>query len=427
MIVAHVGPPPRRIGGPAGYLHQLQSGASTDPRPRHAVRFPQASAPAPKRPPPPLSLLTRLRRKVIGPKFYRPSVEEFAAPGGQIDRMLRDIAADTCAESQVSLASSSGADVIFTHDPFSAEAALRQRTHGQQVWMMCHGVTPIVLYAVWSWGIPEADWRSFLDYPDVRAWIDWELDVWSRVDRLVFPCPEATESFRIIDARFDALADRAQFVLSGAAAPARTGGAAPISSGVDSTSSRVDSTSSGADLTGPRRQGKRIGLYLGSAEPYRGFDALLAAADIVPDTANLSIAIAGPPVSKVPDHPLVRALGRVDDVAALFASVDFLINVNRFSLFDLSTIEAAEAGKPLLLHAVGGNRAFERLGAGCVMLREVTPATIAAGLVQMASLGESVLVALGRRSRECWERQLTPRHMWERHLALYDAAARVRA
>src|SRR5262247_1773953 len=100
MIVAHVGPPPRRIGGPAGYLHQLQSGAFTDPHPRHVVRFPHASTSEPKRPsPPPLSLLTRLRRKVIGPKFYRPSVKELSRPDGLVDRMLRDIAADTCAES----------------------------------------------------------------------------------------------------------------------------------------------------------------------------------------------------------------------------------------------------------------------------------------------------------------------------------------
>ena len=405
MIVAHVGPPPRRIGGPAGYLHQLQSGASTDLQPRHVVRFPQASIPPPKRPPPPpLSLLTRLRRKVIGPKFYRPSVNELSAPGGLVDRMLRDIATDTCAESQASLASSSGADVIFTHDPFSAEAALRQHAGSQQVWMMCHGVTPIVVYAVWSWGIPEADWRSFLDYPDVRTWTDWELDVWSRVDRLIFPCPEATDSFRVIDSRFDPIVDRAQFVLSGAAAP-------------------VPAAASGADLLGPRPAGTRVGLYLGSAEPYRGFDALLAAAQMLSPDTNVAIAVAGPPTSKVPKHPLIRALGRVDDVAELFASVDFLINVNRFSLFDLSTIEATEAGKPLLLHAVGGNRAFERLGAGCVMLRDLEPATIAAGLTQVASLEPSTLVALGRQSRECWERQLTPRHMWDRHLALYDAAS----
>src|SRR5262245_62078968 len=426
MIVAHVGPPPRRIGGPAGYLHQLQSGASTDPQPRHVVRFPPASTPVPKRPPaPPLGLLTRLRRKVIGPKFYRPSNKELSSPGGLVDRMLLDIATDTCAESQASLASSAGADVIFTHDPFSAESALRQRSGSQQVWMMCHGVTPIVLYAVWSWGIPEADWRSFLDYLDVRTWIDWELDVWSRVDRLVFPCAEATESFRIIDSHFEALADRAQFVLSGAAVPRHSSDVSP--SGTDRSTNGTDRSTSGADLLGPRSPGTRVGLYLGSAEPYRGFDALLAATERLSPGVNLAIAVAGPPTSKVPEHPLIRALGRVDDVAALLSAVDFLINVNRFSLFDLSTIEAAEAGKPLLLHAVGGNRAFERLGAGCMMLPDLEPAKIAAGLAHVASLEASRLISLGRQSRECWERQLTPRHMWKRHLALYDAAARVRA
>jgi glycosyltransferase involved in cell wall biosynthesis len=317
--------------------------------------------------------------------------------------MLRDIAVDTCAESAPSLASASSADVIFTHEPFSADAALRQRSSAQQVWMMCHGVTPIVLYAVWSWGVPEVDWRSFLDYPDVRAWIDWELDVWSRADCLIFPCPEATESFRLIDPRFSAVADRAQFVLSGAAAPAQT--------------------DNGGRRSAPTLEAERTGLYLGSAEPYRGFDALIAAVELLSDAVNLTIAIAGPSPTKVPRHPKLRPLGRVEEIAALFASVDFLINVNRFNLFDLSTIEATQAGKPMLLHAVGGNRAFERLGAGCVMLPNLEPTTIASSLTEMASVETSTLIALGRKSRECWERQLTPQHMWERHLTLYDAAA----
>jgi glycosyltransferase involved in cell wall biosynthesis len=338
-----------------------------------------------------------------------------------VDRMLRDIAADTCRESEASLMATSGADVIFTHDPFSTEAALRVRTPNQQVWMMCHGVTPIVLYAVWSWGVPEADWQSFLQYPDVRSWIDWELGVWSRVDRLVFPCAEATESFRTIDARFNALADRAQFVVSGAAAPPRP--ATPVRSNAgDLRSNPADLPASGADVLGPRSPVTRVGLYLGSAEPYRGFDALMAAVDTLSTTLSLTVAVAGPPPSQVPTHPLVRSLGRVDDVGSLFASVDFLVNVNRFSLFDLSTIEAAEAGKPLLLHAVGGNRAFERLGAGCVMLGDIEPGTIAAGLTHMASVEEPTLAVLSRQSRQCWERLLTPHHMWVRHLELYDTA-----
>jgi len=404
MIVAHVGPPPRRIGGPPGYLHQLQAGAASDPQPRHDVRFPQpGDGIRTTRPPsPPLGLLTRIRRKLFGPKFYRPSVSELSRAGGLVDRMLRGIAADTSAEASSSLRNAvAQADVIFTHEPFSAETALAQKRPDQQVWMMCHAVTPIALYAVWSWGVPEAEWQSLVAYPDVRTWTDWELDVWSRVDRLILPCPEACESFRTIDPRFNPVLDGASFVVSGASAPpASSSGTSPIA----------------------RVSGERIGLYLGSAEPYRGFDALARAVETLPADAKLSIAVAGPHPGKVPAHSAFRALGRVEDVTSLLASVDFLINVNRFNLFDLSTIEATQAGKPLLLHAVGGNRAFERLGAGCVMLNDLQPPTISRGLMQLVTMDEESLQILGNRSRACWEQQLTPHHMWARHLALYDEA-----
>jgi glycosyltransferase involved in cell wall biosynthesis len=164
-----------------------------------------------------------------------------------------------------------------------------------------------------------------------------------------------------------------------------------------------------------------VGVYLGSPEPYRGFDALIAAVERLADTPVV-IAVAGPNPARVPAHPALRALGRVEDISSLLASADFLINVNRFTLFDLSTIEAAEAGKPLLLHAAGGNRAFERLGAGCVMLPDLQPATIADGLARMASADAATLAELGRKSRACWEQHLTPHAMWQRHLALYDRA-----
>jgi glycosyltransferase involved in cell wall biosynthesis len=313
--------------------------------------------------------------------------------------MLESAAADIRADAANSLDEAlASADVIFTHESFSAESALARRRPGQQVWMMCHGVTPIALYAVWNWGLPEADWQSLVGYPDVRRWTDWELDVWRRVDRFILPCPEAGDSFRIIDRRFGELIDGATFVLSGASAPQPRSASCPLTN----------------------TAGTRVGLYLGSPEPYRGFDALVAAVERLPAHAKLSIAVAGPHPGKVPDHPAFRALGRVEDVASLLESIDFLINVNRFTLFDLSTIEATQAGKPLLLHAVGGNRAFVRIGAGCVMLDNLLPDTIARGLLEMATLDPESLRALGARSRACWERELTPRHMWDRHLALYD-------
>jgi glycosyltransferase involved in cell wall biosynthesis len=402
MIVAHTGPPTGRTGGPAGYLHQLKHAAEADPHPRHDVRFPGTATrhgPTPAQRPAGLSLLTRIRRKVFGPKFYRPSIDDVSRPGGVVDRLTRETAVDIREDTRPSLAAAlAEADIIFTHEPFTAEDALARRRSGQQVWMMCHGITPVALYAAWSWALPEAAWQELAHYPDVRTWIDWELGVWSRVDRLIVPCEEAGDSFRTIDPRYVPVLQRAHHVLSGASTPP-----------MQCASERIDGQ-------------RRVGLYLGSPEPYRGFDALLSAVETVPRDARLVIAVAGPHPSKVPPRPMLKALGRVEDIAGLLASVDFLINVNRFTLFDLSTIEATEAGKPLLLHAVGGNRAFERLGAGCVMLADLQPPTIADGLMRMASLDDGTLRALGGRSRACWEAQLTPQAMWQRHLALYDTA-----
>ena len=82
-------------------------------------------------------------------------------------------------------------------------------------------------------------------------------------------------------------------------------------------------------------------------------------------TASL---IAGASRGTPASHPRLHQLGVVRDVTDLLDAIDVVVNVNRFSLFDLSTIEAAAAGLPMLLHATGGNLAFKRLGAGAVMI-----------------------------------------------------------
>ncbi len=351
------------------------------------------------------SALGRIKRALFGaPEFYRPPVEELSRRGGNIDRMMRELTEQVRADTADSRTAATDADLIVTHDSFSTGAVLDKRRKGQRLWMMVHAVTPMALYVAWSWGVPEADWRSLVQLPDVRSWIDWELDTWKQVDGVIIPCAEAAESFELTDARFGQVLAAARYVSSGASAPPSTG--------------------AHVELFGARRPSHRIGLYLGSPEPYRGFDALVDGVTSLPVDADVGVAVAGPEASKVPPHPLLRALGRVEDVGALLSSVDFLINVNRFSLFDLSTIEAMQAGKPLLLHAVGGNRAFERLGAGCVMIPDLQARTIADGLMRIAALDRSNLDALGRQSRACWETQLTPRHMWERHLPLYDEISR---
>jgi glycosyltransferase involved in cell wall biosynthesis len=256
-------------------------------------------------------------------------------------------------------------------------------------------------------------WEEILRFPDVMAWVERELSVWERVDRLILPCRDAGAELVRCDPRFSGALERADWLLTGAAGPAP-----------------ADPAATRAILRG--RWGlpadRPVGLFLGNAQPYRGLDALLDALPALPSEEDLPgvLAVAGPPPDSLPAHPRLRPLGRVADVAGLLRAVDFVVNVNRFSLFDLSTIEAVEAGLPLLLHDTGGNRTFRDLGAGCGMIPDLAPDSIAAGLAALLGLTARERDALGRASRACYEAHLTPAHLWERHLDLYDRAGEER-
>ena len=296
------------------------------------------------------------------------------------------------------------ADVIFAHDAPSAQAALERRAPGQQVWLLLHNPMPLALYLAWCWGVPDRSWDDVAAYPDVQRWTADECGVIEGVDRVFIPCAEAVDELVRAAPSFGRALSRAEFLLTGAAGPVAR------------------------DADGGRRSwglpaDRPVGLFLGNPQPYRGLDVLLAGLDRLPARGMPAgvVAIAGCPVDQLPIRPRLRALGHVADVGALLAAVDFVINVNRFSLFDLSTIEALQAGRPLLLHETGGNRTFASLGAGAMMLPSLDPQAIAKGLTDMFVQPPETRARLGAESRACYERHLTPRHLHDRHLALYDS------
>ena len=422
MRVVHVGPPPARLGGPAGYLHELSRAAEGRDARGHEVLFPPPPPEAPQKPAAPLSAwreaARKVKRRLLGaPRRYRPPQAELRERGGRIHRMMEETAVQVVAESAASLElGRQGGGVLFTHDVFAAEHLLEQHPleeSGQEVWLLVHAPFPIALYLVWSWGVPEMPWQEILALPDVAAWVERELAVWKKVHRLILPCREAGEELVRCDSRFAAPLGRADWLLTGAAGPAP-----------------ADPSASRAALRA--RWGlpadRPVGLFLGNSQPYRGLDALLAALPLLPSEGDLPgvLAVAGPAPESLPSHPRLHSLGRVADVAGLLRAVDFVVNVNRFSLFDLSTIEAAEAGLPLLLHSTGGNRTFRDLGAGCGMIPDLSPGSIAAGLASLLGLTARERDALGRASRACYEAHLTPARLWDRHLDLYDRAAELR-
>jgi hypothetical protein len=73
-----------------------------------------------------------------------------------------------------------------------------------------------------------------------------------------------------------------------------------------------------------------------------------------------------------------------------------------------------------VLSPVGGNRAFRDLGAGCVMLDELSPEAVARGLVRAFQMTGAERGTLGRKSHACYQGHLTLRHLRDRHVAAYD-------
>jgi glycosyltransferase involved in cell wall biosynthesis len=414
MKIAHIGPPLARRGGPAGYMLQLSNAAVRHEHDAtHILTFPRPEVPAPPRPP---SMTARvkaalrpIKRAIIGsPVFYRPSERDLRRPGGAIDGLLtatmQAVRADAADSIEAALAAD--VDVLFAHEPGVAERLLELRRPGQQVWSMMHAPMPVGLDLAWAWGIPEWDWKDIAALPDTNRWMRWELGVCSAVDRLITPCPEAASEIARADPRFAAL--KFDYVLTGAAGPER---------------SFPDETKAQLRRHWHLAADTPVGLFIGTPLPYRGLDVLLDAATSLPLSVPGVIAVAGPPREKVRRHPRVRALGSVRQIADLLHAVDFVVNVNRFNLFDLSTIEAAEAGCPMLLHATGGNLRFQQLGLGCVMLPDLEPATIISGLRDFFTMTGARRAELGDASRRCYERHLTPEHLWRGHTALYDRAS----
>jgi glycosyltransferase involved in cell wall biosynthesis len=417
MIVAHLGPPLRRQGGPAGYLSQL-AGALAGDTGTHTVLFP-AAAPAARRAAPMalgavVTAARRARRTWFGaPRRFRPDLADLIRTNGPVASQVDEAWAAMQRESQPSLthAAAAGADVLVAHDTPTADAALQEGSGDRQVWLMVHNPMPLGLYLAWCWGVPEERWEQVAAYPDVRDAIDRERRVMAAVDRLLLPSPEAGRELVRADPRLEAVVARATWLLSGA---------------------------TGREPERPRRtprdrrewrlpEDRPVGLFLGNALPYRGLDLLMGALDELPASSVLPgiVAVAGPAADGLPFHPRLRALGAVQDVADLLSVVDFVINVNRFSLFDLSIVEALEAGRPLLLAPVGGNLTVRNLGAGAVMLGDLMSTGVASGLTRMFALTAADRAALGARSRAVWEAHLSPVHLGARHLRLYDEAASV--
>ena len=204
MRIAHVGPPLMRTGGPAGYLLELRRQADeTDDDGRHQVRFPELSSRPPVRRRSSLSIdrLRRWKRAIVGPpRFYRPSPDEMRRERGVIDDLLTRAAEDSVALSPT----------VFRASCRRLLRARRTRRGGDEGesgrWRsLAHGAFPHAhgsLSRLELGRTRNRPWEEIASLPDVKRWIEKELEIWRLVDRVVLPCPEALDELVRVDPRF---------------------------------------------------------------------------------------------------------------------------------------------------------------------------------------------------------------------------------
>ena len=294
------------------------------------------------------------------------------------------------------------ADVLVAHEPAVAERLIERRRPGQQVWLMMHAPMPFAPRYGMELGRARVGLEAGGDVPDTRT-----LDpvgarrLRARVDRLITPCSEAVA--RAGARRSPLRATVVRLRLTGAAGRRQYSPTRPAAA--SGPLAAADSMCRSACFWAPA--------------PYRGLDLLMEA---VGDAARVHSrrrrdCRAAPRQSAARIRAFAR-LGVVPEITDLLRAVDFVVNVNRFSLFDLSTIEAAEAGRPMLLHSTGGNRRFAQLGVGCVLVDDVDAGVIARGLSDLFTMSVSERGRLGSASRACYEAHLRPSLLLARHRAL---------
>src|SRR5262249_11568345 len=96
-------------------------------------------------------------------------------------------------------------------------------------------------------------------------------------------------------------------------------------------------------------------LYLGRVDPNKGCDAMLRnfLLYVERSAAPLPLVLAGPANMPIPDHPLVRAVGYVDDATreALLERARLLVMPSPYESLSMVVLEAWNHGVPALVNA----------------------------------------------------------------------------
>lgn len=109
-------------------------------------------------------------------------------------------------------------------------------------------------------------------------------------------------------------------------------------------------------------------LYIGRRNQVKGFDILIESfrkVRAIRSDINLLLAGEGDMIY----DPGVISLGHLNPDIWI-TSVDYVVNVNRNSYFDLSVMEVLSAGTPIILTSNGGHQFFDKKSDGIITIKE---------------------------------------------------------
>jgi glycosyltransferase involved in cell wall biosynthesis len=159
-------------------------------------------------------------------------------------------------------------------------------------------------------------------------------------------------------------------------------------------------------------------LWLGRAVPRKRLDLFLEAFALVrqrhPEARARLVGALGqdpasaPLLARFRDDPSVSISGPVgrEQIPALLASIDVLVQPSLNENFGFSVAEAFAAGRPVVLGPSNGTASYG--GAGVFMFSEYEPAAVASAMERAAAARRAEPAALAARTREAAKNHLEP-------------------
>jgi glycosyltransferase involved in cell wall biosynthesis len=176
------------------------------------------------------------------------------------------------------------------------------------------------------------------------------------------------------------------------------------------------------DQTG---DGEPLVLYLGARVPHKRLDLLRRAAALAAESrpnARFAFAGAGAPLEDL--RPWEIDFGLVSDAerAQLLRRARLLCLPSDSESFGLVVAEAWSVGTPVVTSDIPVLRELvERSGGGVAVSRDVEP--LARALEELID-DRGLAIRLGNAGNDFWRRELSPSAVAERHLRIYESAAR---